>query len=99
MLALPFYMKKRQEVPEPRRGQFEYELFEYIYGMRWHDDTLVSRDTEDKITEFNYEKFIPQDVLNTFDTDSEDFKLYVKMLNYTSKTNYEQLQANKEEFK
>ena len=52
-------MKKRQEVPEPRRGQFEYELFEYIYGMRWHDDTLVSRDTEDKITEFNYEKFIP----------------------------------------
>ena len=24
MLALPFYLSKRQELPEPKKGQFEY---------------------------------------------------------------------------
>jgi hypothetical protein len=59
--------------------------------MRWHDDAFVIRDHEEKITEFNYEKFIPSEILKTFDTTSEDFKLYIKMLNFTSKTKYEQL--------
>jgi hypothetical protein len=67
--------------------------------MRWNDDVFVKRDREYKITEFNYEQFIPQSVIKTFDTDSKEFKTYIKMLNYTSKTKYEQLQTNKEEFK
>jgi hypothetical protein len=41
LLALPFHLKKRQELPEPRKGQFEYDLFEYMYGMGWHDDIYV----------------------------------------------------------
>ena len=27
ILALPFYLAKRQQLPEPRRGQPEFELF------------------------------------------------------------------------
>lgn len=55
LLALPFYMSKRAELPEPREGQDEMSLFEEIFGERWnaHMDRRV--DSEDKITEFNYE--------------------------------------------
>lgn len=35
MLSLPFYLSKRQELPEPKRGQKEYDLFKEIYGSYW----------------------------------------------------------------
>jgi hypothetical protein len=63
MLALPFYMNKRKELPEPRKGQLEYQLFEEIFGMNWDEDVQMNIDTEVKITEFNYEEFIPAEIL------------------------------------
>lgn len=56
-------------------------------------------DREEKITEFNYEKFLPARVLEKLDTDSADFKDFVKVLNFNSKTQYEQHVAYQEEFK
>lgn len=35
LLALPFYMSKRTELPEPRKGQDEYNLFKEITGNNW----------------------------------------------------------------
>ena len=35
LLALPFYMAKRQEMPEPKRGQTEWEFFKELYGKAW----------------------------------------------------------------
>lgn len=32
LLALPFYLIKRQELPEPKQGQKEWELFTEMYG-------------------------------------------------------------------
>lgn len=86
MLSLPFYLSKREELPEPRRGQFEFKLFEETYGMGWHDDANTDIDEEEKITEFNYEKFIPAEILATLDTDSDSFKSMIRMMNFSSKT-------------
>ena len=63
MLALPFYMNKRKELPEPRKGQLEYQLFEEIFCMNWDEDVQLNIDPEVKITEFNYEEFIPAEIL------------------------------------
>ena len=71
LLALPFYLGKRQELPEPRIGQAEFTLFEYMTGQNWYDDAHIQWDPEHKITEFNYEQFIPEDVLKNMDTQSE----------------------------
>jgi len=73
LLALPFYMKKRAELPEPRLGQPEYQLFKEIYGKDWYDDIDVEHDLEHKITEFNYEKFINPQILRHIDTKDPQF--------------------------
>jgi hypothetical protein len=64
LLALPFYMAKRHQLPEPRRGQPEYDLFKQIYGREWDEDRVTTIDNEKKITEFDYEKFIHPSLLN-----------------------------------
>lgn len=99
MLALPFHLMKRVDLPEPKKGQFEYELFEEVFGMSWDEDLYTEVDSEFKITEFNYEDFIHKDVLESINTDSEEFKQMIKYMNITTKTRYEELQANKETFK
>ena len=47
----------------PRKGQLEYQLFEEIFGMNWDEDVQLNIDPEVKITEFNYEEFIPAEIL------------------------------------
>ena len=92
-------MMKRAELPEPKPDQFEYQLFREIYGVDWADDALVEWDNEEKITMFNYEKFIHPEILATYNTESDEFKMLIKKMNLSSKTRYEQHQANKDEFK
>jgi len=60
-----------------------------MYGMPWDAFDHLEHDPEDKITEFNYEKFISADVLATLDTDSQDFKDMIRSLNFSTKTRYE----------
>lgn len=55
-------------------------------------------DPEEKITEFEYEKFIPQAILKTMDTDSQEFKNYVKLQNLKHKTNIENHRLNQQAF-
>jgi hypothetical protein len=99
LLALPFQMAKLQELPEPKRGQKEWTLFTELFDKEWdHFDNLVF-DPEEKITEFNYEKFIPKQVLETMDTQSKDFKNMIKKMNLNSFTEYERHQNNKKAFK
>ena len=58
LLALPFYLSKRGQLPEPRRGQQEFNLFETLTGSSWYDDARVVVDNEHKITEFDYENYV-----------------------------------------
>ena len=99
LLALPFYLIKRQELPEPKKGQKEWNLFTEMYGKEWNTYAGVKFDPEEKITEFNYEKFIHKQILKNMDTNSHEFKNYIKMLNLTTKTQYERHLDNQENFK
>ena len=99
LLALPFYLTKRSALPEPKYGQKEWQLFVDLYGKPWNAYDGVKFDTEEKITEFNYEYFLPKHLLANMDTQSEEFKMAVREANFNSKTAMEQHQANQEEFK
>ena len=74
LLSLPFYLTKRVELPEPKVATPEYKLFKHITGSNWHDDNYMMLDDEKKITEFDYENFIPQAILKRMDTKSPEFK-------------------------
>ena len=71
LLALPFYMAKRSDTPEPRRGQFEWDLFKELTGSNWNDDAMASVDEEHKITEFDYEKYLNPELLKNVDTSTD----------------------------
>lgn len=91
-------MSKRSEKPSPKVGQKEWDLFKEIYGVEWDYFDHLKFDPEEKITEFNYEKFIPPHVLKKMDTKSASFKRYIKLANLNSKTKYEQHKENQESF-
>ncbi len=74
LLALPFYLAKRVQFPEPRNGQKEMKLFEELTGKSWYDDVHVGHDEEKKITEFDYEEWLTPEELEGIDTRSNDFK-------------------------
>ena len=57
--------------------------------MSWHSDFGVKIDPEVKITEFNYEQFIHPELLKTMNTESDEFKRMIKLMNHTTKTKYE----------
>ena len=61
---MPFYLAKRTELPEPKRGQMEYDLFTDLYGREWNSDATILFDDEKKITEFDFENFLPPALLN-----------------------------------
>jgi hypothetical protein len=67
------------------------KLFEELYGMSWFDDALMREDQEEKITEFNYEKFIHPELLKNVDTKSPEFLEKIRVMNFFSKTKYEKL--------
>jgi len=99
MLALPFLMSKRVELPEPKKGQRQWSLFKELYGYDWDHFDKVIFDDEEKITEFTYENFISPHLIKGTDTHSESFKDLVKSINLNTKTTYEQHRHNQEHFK
>lgn len=99
VLALPFYLAKRQQLPEPRYGQHEFELFKELTGRNWYDDARLLIDEEHKITEFDYENYLDAKLLPKDASKDPEFKKLIKVLNFFSKTEYEALQEAKESFK
>lgn len=78
LLSLPFFLTKRKELPEPKVGQKEWDLFAKMYGQLYNEYDDKEFDDEEKITEFNYEKFLPKYVLDNVDSKSDAFKQLVK---------------------
>ena len=98
ILALPFYLSKRSQQPEPRYGQAEYNLFSSLTGSNWYADSRTITDPENKLTEFDFENYIDPQLLNKNINDSAEFKRLLRVLNIFSKTEHEKLQDNKESF-
>jgi DNA-binding helix-hairpin-helix protein with protein kinase domain len=69
-----------------------------MYGMKWHDHMRVVQDDEHKITEFNYEQYFSPELLKDIDTQSEQFKTYIKIMNLSSRTEFERHADAKEQF-
>lgn len=86
VLALPFYLTKRRQGSEPRRGQREFELFEELSGKSWVADAVNFVDEEHKITEFDYENYFDSQLLDRRATDAPEFKQLIKALNIFSQT-------------
>ena len=90
LLALPFYMAKRNEAPRPSQGQDgQLNIFKELTGTDWNEHEFLEQDKETKITEFDYENYLNQDLLKNADTNSKEFKNLVRHLNYATKTRYE----------
>lgn len=94
LLGLPFLMSKRSEVPEPKKGQKEWDIFYAMFDLEWNHFEGVLFDSEEKITEFNYENYIPKHILNSVDTHSDEFKTMVKQMNFNTNTQFEQHKQN-----
>ena len=99
MLTMPFFLSKRAELPEPKFGQKEWDLFTKMYGTLYDDYSDVFFDEENKITEFNFENYLPERMANDDETISTSFKNEVKYMNLMTSTKYEQHKANQEEFR
>jgi len=99
LLALPFYMSKRKELSEPKRGQYEFDLFKKMTGHDWFDFFDVERDQEFKITEFDFENYFPQELQKQVRTYEPEFRDLVRLLNLFSQTELEKHNMQKEEFK
>lgn len=68
-------------------------------GHNWHDDAQIAIDPETKITEFDWENYIDPQLIDPKLVGTPEFKKMIKILNYTSRTKYEALQEEKENFK
>ena len=97
LLSLPFYLQKRNQNPQPKNGQPELELFKEIFGVDYYQE-FGFLEEEEKITEFQYEKYIHPELLKDMDTQSEQFKRYIKKQNFKAKTFMEQHQENQKFF-
>lgn len=98
ILALPLYMAKRSQAPDPKRGQTEFELFTNLTGREYTEDVGVHIDKENKITEFEYEKFLNPVLLQRVNTQNDTFKNFVRETNFVTKTKHERLLENKSLF-
>ena len=86
-------------MPEPKRGQPEYDLFRELTGKDWDAYADLEFDPETKITEFDYENYIPTDILQNYDTSTDEFRDVIRTLNLFTKTQIEQSELDKENFR
>lgn len=89
LLALPFYLNRRTQMPAPKPGQWQYDMFEELYGRPYDAFAKTEIDEQKKVTLFDYENFFPAGLLKHIDTESEEFQNDIKRLNYSHQTKLE----------
>jgi len=97
LLGLPFLMRRLQQYPEPSPNTWQYDLFTELYG----EEYLVMKgflESQEKINKYNYHKFLHPSVIAKFDTDSEEFDMYLRKLHYNSFTDKEIREQRREFF-
>ena len=88
LLGMPFLMYRLRQHPEPYRGTWQYELYEKLFGVEY-DYRRWDHESEEKINKFNYSQFLHPSVIKKFDVQSEEFEMYIRKLNYETKTELE----------
>ena len=86
ILSLPIYLAKRTQNPEPKRGQKEFDFFTNFTGKEYTADWSVILDKENKITEFEFEKFLNLTLLKRVNAQKNEFLHFVRKQNFSSST-------------
>ena len=60
-------------------------------GSNWYDDANTMVDEEFKITEFDYENYIPAACIPPNAANDPNFKKFIRFLNLTTHTKHEKL--------
>jgi hypothetical protein len=94
-LGLPFMMIRHQQFPEPARGTWQFDLYEQIFGEPY-DFCKGEVEQEEKINKYNYHKFLHPSEIEKWDTNSEEFDIYLRKLHNQSKTKNEVRTLNRE---
>jgi hypothetical protein len=96
-LGLPFMLKRHQQFPVPVRGTWQFDVYEHIFGEAY-DKAQGLPENEEKINKFNYHLFLHPSVIAKFDTNTEEFDMYLRQLNFESKTAKETRAKSREYF-
>lgn len=92
-------MAAKVQHPDPKPGQWQYELFEDLTGNTWHAFDGLEVDTEEKPTPNDYKRFFPEGYLDHVDQESDEFKMAIKKASLLGKTQYEAHEKAKEQFR
>lgn len=95
LLGMPFLMYRMRQHPEPYRGTWQYDLFTKIFGYEY-DMGKNDHETEEKINKYNYHQHLHPSVIAKYDTNSEDFEMLLRKMNYEHKTTLEAMRDNRE---
>ena len=95
-LGLPFMINRHMQYPEPTRGTWQYDIYESIF-YEPYDNKINVPDSEEKINKFNYHLFLHPSIIKKFDTNSEEFDMYLRTLNVENKTQ-SQIRSEKREY-
>lgn len=98
LLALPIQQSKHIQRPEPKRGQSHFSLFTNLTGREFTANWGTVIDKENKITEFEFEKFLNPSLLGRVKTQEDFFLNFVRKTNFATRTKFESLEDNKELF-
>ncbi len=95
LLGMPFLMYRMRQHPEPYVGTWQYELFEKLFGFEYELGKNL-HESEEKINKFNYSKHLHPSLIQKFDVNSDEFEMYIRKLNYESKTELDRLRECRE---
>ena len=88
LLALPFFMNRRVQNPDPIKGTWQWELFKEFSGYDWDAFAHYEYDPEDKYSE----KDIPKGLLEKIDQESPYFKKELRKKFLLTPTTFERHQ-------
>ena len=97
LLGLPFMINRMQQYPEPNPNTWQYDIFTELFGEEYLTMKGV-KESEQKINKYNYHEFLHPSVIAKFDTNSEEFDMYLRKLHYQSKTNKEIRDSRREHY-
>lgn len=97
LLGLPFMMMRHKQYPEPAPGTWQFALYEHIFKEPY-DQGLQMPEIEEKINKYNYHKFLHPSIIKKYDTNSEEFDMFLKQKNIESHTSKENASIRREYF-
>jgi len=85
LLGLPYLINRLQQYPEPDPYSWQYDLYTQLHGEEYNF-MKGAKEYEEKINKYNYHEFLHPSVIAKYDTNSEEFDMFLRQLHYKSRT-------------